>query len=271
MHPLTLLVRNTFLDCGCTAGGLLSEGERVALLCCRGGRRAATCFAALAAASDGESEEVRELESPAASRASTDRGSEDSPGSPALRQMSTATDEEVQSSALSPPWSPLALRRPEWLGDAASRRERSASPCSTADTLAAAPAAPCSPAEADRPAEEEDPAAGGADAPQPRDSPGGADLEGAPRQRRQRSGVLRADIPAWAAAGLPNIGSAGHHLRDCKPCAFLDSRKGCLSGPECTYCHLCGPGEKKRRQKERRKLFNTLRRAQPSTVVVIGI
>merc|ERR1719263_2387696 len=47
---------------------------------------------------------------------------------------------------------------------------------------------------------------------------------------------------------MPTIGSAGHRSGTCKPCAFLHT-KGCGSGVECKFCHLCTPGEKKRRQK----------------------
>jgi len=47
---------------------------------------------------------------------------------------------------------------------------------------------------------------------------------------------------------MPTVGSLGHHLGTCKPCAFLFT-KGCGSGVDCKYCHLCPPGEKKRRQK----------------------
>jgi len=47
---------------------------------------------------------------------------------------------------------------------------------------------------------------------------------------------------------VPTVGSLGHYLGTCKPCAFLFT-KGCGSGVDCTFCHLCPPGEKKRRQK----------------------
>jgi len=50
------------------------------------------------------------------------------------------------------------------------------------------------------------------------------------------------------SAALPSVGSMGHRLGNCKPCAFLFT-KGCQSGVQCVYCHLCLPGEKKRRQK----------------------
>eukprot|EP00930_Biecheleria_cincta_P037256 TRINITY_DN2554_c0_g1_i1.p1 TRINITY_DN2554_c0_g1~~TRINITY_DN2554_c0_g1_i1.p1 ORF type:complete len:401 (+),score=79.06 TRINITY_DN2554_c0_g1_i1:45-1205(+) len=47
---------------------------------------------------------------------------------------------------------------------------------------------------------------------------------------------------------MPTVGSFGHHSGTCKPCAFLFT-KGCDIGANCSFCHLCPPGEKKRRQK----------------------
>jgi len=49
---------------------------------------------------------------------------------------------------------------------------------------------------------------------------------------------------------LPTVGSAGHHLGKCKPCAFVH-RKGCDNGVHCQFCHICDSEEKKRRQKEK--------------------
>jgi hypothetical protein len=46
---------------------------------------------------------------------------------------------------------------------------------------------------------------------------------------------------------LPTVGSVGHYFRKCKPCAFIH-KKGCANGTECQFCHLCEPGEKRRRQ-----------------------
>jgi hypothetical protein len=51
-------------------------------------------------------------------------------------------------------------------------------------------------------------------------------------------------------ADLPSAGSALHQAGRCKPCAFVHS-KGCDSGAACDFCHLCEPGEKKRRQKDK--------------------
>jgi len=54
-----------------------------------------------------------------------------------------------------------------------------------------------------------------------------------------------------AAAEIPSRGSALHAWRACKPCAFI-FQEGCANGLECEFCHLCEPGERKRRKKERR-------------------
>jgi len=52
---------------------------------------------------------------------------------------------------------------------------------------------------------------------------------------------------------LPSKGSALHPWGGCKPCAFV-FEAGCANGTECQFCHLCEPGEKRRRKKERRRL-----------------
>eukprot|EP00439_Symbiodinium_sp_Y106_P000724 s5128_g1.t1 len=49
---------------------------------------------------------------------------------------------------------------------------------------------------------------------------------------------------------MPSVGSVGHAEGTCRPCAFV-FKKGCDSGSQCTFCHLCPPGEKKRRMKEK--------------------
>lgn len=64
--------------------------------------------------------------------------------------------------------------------------------------------------------------------------------------------------PALGVSQLPSKGSALHQLGNCKPCAFFCSVQGgppaCKNGVECTFCHLCEPGEKKRRKQEKRSL-----------------
>jgi hypothetical protein len=54
---------------------------------------------------------------------------------------------------------------------------------------------------------------------------------------------------------FPTVGSAKHHLGECKPCAFFWKPAGCTNGVNCVYCHLCDAKEKKRRQKEKKVLL----------------
>lgn len=54
--------------------------------------------------------------------------------------------------------------------------------------------------------------------------------------------------PELGSPEMPTLGSAGHYLGSCKPCAFFYT-KGCGNATECPFCHLCPAGEKKRRQK----------------------
>mmetsp|Transcript_9708 Transcript_9708/g.30130 ORF Transcript_9708/g.30130 Transcript_9708/m.30130 type:complete len:129 (+) Transcript_9708:857-1243(+) len=75
----------------------------------------------------------------------------------------------------------------------------------------------------------------------------------------RRKGILRGPEPDRSQ--LPSVGSGGHHMGRCKPCAFV-SQKGCTSGAECKFCHLCEPGEKKKRQKEKRAHFSAIRQSR---------
>lgn len=80
-----------------------------------------------------------------------------------------------------------------------------------------------------------------------------------------------AEVPeATEPAELPSLGSGAHAAHRCKPCAFVHT-KGCASGAQCQFCHLCGPGEKQRRQKEKRAFFGTMRQLQKMTVGTWGL
>merc|ERR1719231_1755474 len=64
---------------------------------------------------------------------------------------------------------------------------------------------------------------------------------------------LQAPVPPAPPAPLgsarcPTVGSAKHFCGGCKPCAFFHT-KGCESGINCEFCHVCGPNEKKKRQR----------------------
>lgn len=49
---------------------------------------------------------------------------------------------------------------------------------------------------------------------------------------------------------IASKGSSLHASGKCRPCAFLHT-KGCENGLNCEFCHLCEPGEKKKRRKEK--------------------
>merc|ERR1719272_545454 len=69
---------------------------------------------------------------------------------------------------------------------------------------------------------------------------------------KDTSGTLK--ISLTDTLGLWSIGSAEHESGSCKPCAFLwkDLKQpGCQNGMNCVFCHLCPPGEVKRRKKEK--------------------
>jgi hypothetical protein len=51
---------------------------------------------------------------------------------------------------------------------------------------------------------------------------------------------------------FPSRGSALHMSGKCKPCAFFF--EGCNNGASCQFCHLCEPGERLRRKKEKMSL-----------------
>lgn len=55
--------------------------------------------------------------------------------------------------------------------------------------------------------------------------------------------------PELGGPELPSIGSLLHHRGECKPCTFFHTR-GCENKEDCKFCHLCGPGEKKKRIKK---------------------
>lgn len=64
---------------------------------------------------------------------------------------------------------------------------------------------------------------------------------------------LPLDLQARMGTMVISRGSALHAVGACKPCAFV-FQDGCANGADCEFCHLCDPGERKRRKKERRKL-----------------
>lgn len=67
----------------------------------------------------------------------------------------------------------------------------------------------------------------------------------------------------WPTAGLPSVGSMGHHLGQCKVCAFIE--KGCTNGQNCPFCHLCDASALRQLKKEKtrwRKMCREQRRTE---------
>lgn len=50
-------------------------------------------------------------------------------------------------------------------------------------------------------------------------------------------------------ATFPSLGSEAHTQSQCKPCSWFWKPQGCQNGRDCLHCHLCPPGEVKRRKK----------------------
>jgi hypothetical protein len=67
--------------------------------------------------------------------------------------------------------------------------------------------------------------------------------------------------PVLGSSTMPTVGSVNHHMGTCKPCSFLH-KQGCENGVNCTFCHLCDPGEKKRRQKLKKMQLQSMKQQQ---------
>lgn len=96
----------------------------------------------------------------------------------------------------------------------------------------------------------------------------GSELAPPPPQSPSPPGAPHRTWPRTdATVALPNQsqGSTSHASGHCKPCAFFHT-KGCASGEECSFCHLCDEGEKKRRSinKREERADRRDRRAKPS-------
>eukprot|EP00397_Hematodinium_sp_SG-2012_P005505 GEMP01005525.1.p1 GENE.GEMP01005525.1~~GEMP01005525.1.p1 ORF type:complete len:724 (+),score=151.12 GEMP01005525.1:426-2597(+) len=84
-----------------------------------------------------------------------------------------------------------------------------------------------------------------------------AQTEGAPKE------LLRNSQDAPAEETLDNnasadprlatwsLGSELHERRECKPCLFYHTVRGCHEGAECAFCHYCPIGEVQQRRKEK--------------------
>jgi len=59
------------------------------------------------------------------------------------------------------------------------------------------------------------------------------------------------------------VAPQAHVVGECRPCAyFWGKQDGCRSGDTCKFCHLCQPGELKRRRREKDRFLRQKQRAQ---------
>lgn len=67
-------------------------------------------------------------------------------------------------------------------------------------------------------------------------------------------------------------GNRLHGSGQCNPCAWHHKTQGCQLGSACTYCHLCPPGELKRRKKAKVAAMRQgqASQSQSSTVAAAG-
>jgi len=58
-----------------------------------------------------------------------------------------------------------------------------------------------------------------------------------------------ASTPSSPREQFPSDGSALHLTGQCRPCGWFWKPEGCKNGTECGHCHLCEPGESKKRKR----------------------
>lgn len=80
-------------------------------------------------------------------------------------------------------------------------------------------------------------------------SAGSAEIPGMTHSYQAAESTRTDGKPELGSAELPSRGSTLHRWGVCKPCAFVF--QACNNGVDCQFCHLCEPGERKRRKKER--------------------
>lgn len=78
------------------------------------------------------------------------------------------------------------------------------------------------------------------------------------------------DILSVRDQEFSSIGSIGHHVGTCRPCAWRWKPTGCVKAEACEFCHLCEDGVRKTRKKARMsdiKTWKALRKMVPVGLV----
>lgn len=84
-----------------------------------------------------------------------------------------------------------------------------------------------------------------------------AEAEAMSKQKEDSSCEGHAVFTDTRGESLMSIGSRHHDAGRCKPCAFFHA-KGCISGSQCLFCHMCPAHEKQRRKRLRRQICHDL-------------
>lgn len=92
----------------------------------------------------------------------------------------------------------------------------------------------------------------------------------AARPTGQPAAAAVAPPPGLGEPTLPSVGSEGHALGICKPCAFF-LKATCESGYDCGFCHLCSPGVKKLRKKEWKQQRKAARSGVPDFLTACAL
>jgi len=85
--------------------------------------------------------------------------------------------------------------------------------------------------------------------------------QGAATRSRSAPPELHTYDAAPEARQVSSAMLARHKLGNCRPCAYFRQKQdGCRLGNDCSFCHVCLPGELKKRKKERVKALKVQRR-----------
>lgn len=91
------------------------------------------------------------------------------------------------------------------------------------------------------------------------------DGSGRPLTSKRASSEEYRVIEPTSLLALPSIGSEGHDLGTCRPCAWHWKAAGCSKESGCEFCHLCSEEDFKRRKAQRMAAVRNSHKAKHRT------